>query len=107
MNLGMLTRAIRRHWYMRDRPAYAEFLQHIDLTGDVWKVSQVEVAGWWERRQRSALTLAVVERGTLNVSCPLEGCVVEVDGAELRTAPFTCSISTTHTPGAVSIPFHY
>ena len=107
MNLGMLTRAIRRHRYMRDRPAYAEFLQHIDRTGDVWKVSQGEVAEWWERRQRSALTLTVVERGTLGVASSLEGCVVEVDGADLRTPPFTCTISTTHPPGAVSIPYHY
>ncbi len=107
MNLGMLLRAIRRHWYIRDRAVYAEFLQHIDAVSDVWKVPQAEVAAWWERRQESSLALTVPSEGTLHVSCPLDACVVEVDGAELRTAPFTCDMHTARPAGNVSIRYHY
>jgi len=107
MNLGMLLRTIHRHWYMRDRPAYAALLRHVDTAGDVWKASQAEVAAWWERRQESSISLSVPDRGTLHVSCPLDACVVEVDGAELRAAPFTCSIPTTLPAGDVTIRYHY
>lgn len=107
MNLGVLARAIRRHRYMQDRPAYRDFLQHVDAHGDAWKVPQCEVAAWWEARQAAALQLEAPTETTLRVSCPLGNTVVEIDGRELRIPPFEISVSSVLTPGAVYLTYRY
>jgi hypothetical protein len=106
MNVQLLKRAIDRQVYMRDRPVYAELLQHIDLKGDVWKVPQNEVADWWEKRQACALEIEVAG-GTLKVTSPLEESVVEVDGRELRVPPFQSTPSRRLEDGRVTLTYRY
>ena len=105
MNLGKLRRVVRRHRYMRDGPAYAAFLQHIDGWRDVWKATQGEVTAWWNRRQSSKISLSVTGGGSLRVEAALEECVIEVDGVELRVPPFECGTPTAQPAGPVSITY--
>jgi hypothetical protein len=103
MNIGMVQRAIRRHKQMKNRPAYAAFLEHVASRKDVWKVPQRDIIAWWQRRQTAALELAVLSRGTLRVSCSLPDCVVEVDGSELRIPPFETEVPSTLPKGVVGL----
>lgn len=103
MNLRMLQRVFLRSAYVHDRRVYETFLQHIDAHGDVWKVSQREVADWWERRQKARLSLDMLGDKTLRVSCPLIGGVVEIDGGELRVPPFDLPCAADAPAGSVGI----
>jgi hypothetical protein len=93
MNLRLIQRVFLRSAYVHDRRVYEAFLQHIDAHGDVWKVSQREIAEWWERRQNARLSIDFLGNATFRVSCPLNGVVVEIDGDELRVPPFELSFS--------------
>jgi len=84
MNLAMIKRAIARHRFMKDAPAYREFLEEVRADGDVWCVPQREIASWWEQRQEASLTLDAEGR----LDTHLENAVVEVDRTELRIPPF-------------------
>lgn len=105
MNLGVIQRAIHRHKYMHDLPAYREFLQHIDSSGNVWKVPQRDVASWWEQRQSASLGLDVTEAGSLRVTCTLKSGVAEVDGKDLEIPPFEIVVSPGPPPGPVSLTY--
>jgi len=87
MNIQMLQRTIRRHRYLKTKPAYDSFLRRLASRGDVWMVPQREVAAWWESRQASEILLDQRE-GVLRVSCDLSRAVVETDGATLLIPPF-------------------
>ena len=88
MNLAMISRAIARHRFMKDAPAYREFLEQVRSDGDAWCVPQGEIARWWERRQEARLILDSNGR----VSTTLKNAVVEVDRRELRIPPFTLDV---------------
>jgi hypothetical protein len=99
----MVTRAVKRHTFMRDRPAYEAFLQHIDSRDNVWKVPQRTIAQWWERRQKSVLNISITESGTLRISCDLTDGVIEIDGKMLFIPPADLSITTSIPAGPVAI----
>jgi len=105
MNLGIPKRTILRHRYVKNRPAYESFLEHMDAYGDVWKVPQREVATWWEARQAAVLELRVTASGNTGISCSLKDSVVEIDGKELRIPPFEISIPCSLERGEIGITF--
>jgi hypothetical protein len=86
MNPALIQRAIQRHRYMQDRPAYREFLEHVRDQGSTWLVPQAEIAEWWEDRQ-SAIVRCRYEDGTLILECDLERACVEVDGERVLSLP--------------------
>lgn len=103
MNFGKIQRAANRHKYMQDYPAYSDFLNYIHKFDYVWKVSQSELAEWWERRQSVKIKLEIMARGRLHVSCPLDGSVIEVDGKDLRIPPFDIPVSMELPIGTVNV----
>ncbi len=106
MNLGMLQRSFLRYRNAKNRLPYEAFLRHVDAHGDAWKATQREVAEWWEARGAAGLDLRIVDRGTLRVSCALKDAVVEIDGKELRSLPFSLPVSSSVPPGAIEIGYH-
>lgn len=103
MNPGMVIRAVKRHTFMRDRPVYEAFLQHIDSHDNVWKVPQGTIARWWESRQRAALEVSITESGILRISCDLADGVIEIDGKMLFMPPTDLSITSSIPAGPISI----
>ena len=98
MNLSMVRRAIHRHRYMHDEPAYRALLEHARHAGSVWMVSQEQVAKWWRLRNDSRLELAISSPGRLTVSCPLEGTVLQLDSGDLHPLPHTLDVSVDARP---------
>jgi hypothetical protein len=93
MNLGLIQRAIRRHTLMKDRPAYTALLEHVRVHGNVWAVSQREVARWWEQRQQASVQLRRIDGGRLAVECALAEAAVEVDSARVLVPPFELPVA--------------
>ncbi|MBN1163198.1 MAG: hypothetical protein JXB45_01330 [Candidatus Krumholzibacteriota bacterium] len=106
MNLGLFRRAISRHRYMRDRPAYRGFLEQINSHPGVWKTSQGIIALWWERRQRSSLRLEIVSPGILRVSSPLSDGAVEIEGKTLAVPPLELPVAKEIPPGELTLTYH-
>lgn len=105
MNLDLFQRAIFRNRHMKDRPAYLEFLEHIDGRRGVWKASQLDIALWWERRQNARLDLRVTSPGKLEASCALDDCAVESGGSRLEPAPVRLEVSSEIPPGPVGFTY--
>ncbi|MBN2070263.1 MAG: hypothetical protein JW814_02310 [Candidatus Krumholzibacteriota bacterium] len=103
MNLSLLGRAVNRHRYMKDRPAYTEFLQQISSHQDTWKCTQHDIASWWERRQSASMQLEISGSGILSVSTGLRGAVIEIDGERLEAAPLSIPVPSGLPAGTVRL----
>jgi len=103
MNIKKLQRVYKRFFYCKDSPVYSEFLEYVNSFKDVWKASQLEVASWWERRQRAEIDLEIVKSGILKVTCSLRDCVIEVNSKDLIPPPLEISVSSELAIGKVNI----
>ena len=89
----MLRRAIVRHTYMHDEPAYRTLLEHARSLGSVWMVSQSQVAQWWRARDEAQLELSFSAPGRLTISSGLDHSVLQVDSGDLHPLPFSFDVS--------------